>query len=260
MEKHITLILLVLVPISLLAQETIFVEAANQIGRGILRVRGDECFAIMPEHLLYDETSKEEHLGTVSVYGEGSVRAEAEKLKSYTSDLVILRFPDDHNLACTSWELDRDYQKVIDVVTKCKVEIREKTGGLATMAGSITNIDDQFLYIQPDNFRDNFAKGMSGASVFTEYNGRKVYLGMLQNIDGNSGEVLMADEMDKTLSEFFDPKKKIRRESPDSKVSLGVVRESGEYRFELLDMERSGSNLNLKFNVVSLKRDNNLQI
>lgn len=235
-------------------QETVYVEAGSESGRGVLKTRGDECFAIVPHHLLRD------HFGTVSVYGEGSVLAQADLVKSYTADLAILRFDKGSNLFCNSWKVDRDFDKVIDVVTKCKLEMRERTGGLSTMAMTVTGIDDEFLYIEPDNFRETIAKGMSGSAVFTEYNGKKVYLGMLQRVNGKVGEVLKASKMDQTLSDFFNPKKKIRYGGGDSNVSMGIVRESGGFRFELRDIERNGSNLSLKFNVVSLNKDNTLGI
>ena len=110
--------------------------------------------------------------------------------------------------------------------------MRDKTGGLSTMAMTVTGIEDQFLYVQPDNFREKISKGMSGSSLFAEYNGRKVFLGMLQSVDGNTGEVLMADEIETTLSEFFNPRKKIRYNS-ENNVSLGIIRESAGFKFEL---------------------------
>lgn len=243
-----------LISTSLYAQLTIFAEAGSENGRGILKQRGDECFAIIPNHLL------REHFGSVSIYGEGSVLAESELVKSYTSDLAILRLEKNSDLVCTSWKLDRDFQKVIDVVTKCKLEMREKTGGVSTMSMSVTAIDGQFLYVKPDNFRDIISKGMSGSSVFTEYNGRKVYLGMLQSVTDNTGEILLADVMEDTLEDFFNPRKKIRQSSGGSNVSLGISKEVGGFKFELMDIERSGTNVVLKFNAISMEQDETIYV
>ena len=81
------------------AQETIFAEVSGiESGRGILKTRGDKCFAIIPNHLLRD------HFGTVAVYGEGSVMSEADFVKSYTADLAILRFNNKTNIVCTDWK------------------------------------------------------------------------------------------------------------------------------------------------------------
>jgi len=252
--KFILLCLLLILSIQIEAQQTIYAEAGSETGRGILKSRGNECFAIIPSHLLRD------HLGTLDIFGEGSLRAEADMVKTYNADLAILRFTGVNEIPCTSWKVDKDYQKIVDVVTKCKLEIREKTGGISTIATSVSGIDDEYLYIQPDNFREKIAKGMSGSSVFCEYQGRKVYLGMLQNVDGNVGEILMADEMEDILDEFFNPRKTIRSRSAGTDISLGIVRESGGYRFELTDIERSGSNMSLKFNVISQEKDNNLRL
>lgn len=251
MMRFLTIVFMLIVSTSIgISQETVFAEVVGlESGRGILKTRGSECFVIIPHHLIKD------HFGTVSIYGEGSVLAESEFVKSYTSDLAILRLPSDAIMACTDWKLDREYNKVIDVVTKCRLEMRDKTGGVSTMAVNITGIDDQFIYVQPENFREKIVKGMSGSSLFTEYNGRKVYLGMLQQVDMNTGEVLMADEMENTLNEFFNPVKRISYNGSNEEASIGIVRESGEIRFELRDIERNGSNVTLKFDISSLDQD-----
>ena len=245
----------ILVTCQCFCQETVFAEVIGlESGRGVLKTRGSECFVIIPHHLIKD------HFGTVSVYGEGSVLAEAEFVKSYTSDLAILRLPGNANMACTDWKLDREFSKVMDVVTKCRLEMRDKTGGVSTMVMTITGIDDQFIYVKPDNFREKIVKGMSGSSLFTEYKGRKVYLGMLQQVDANTGEVLMADEIDNTLNEFFNPVKRINYNGSKDEASIGILRESGGIRFELRDIERSGSNATLKFDVTSLEEDKEIHV
>lgn len=236
------------------AQQTIYAEAGSESGRGFLKNRGDECFAIIPNHLLRD------HFGTLDLYGEGSLKSEADMIKTYNADLAILRFIGDNNIPCSTWKVDRDFQKVISVVTKCKLEIREKTGEISTIATSVSAIDDEIIFVKPDNFREKIVKGMSGSSLFCEYQGRKVYLGMLQRVDDNTGEVLMADEIEETLSEFFNPRKSIRRGDSEKKISMGIVKEVGGFKFELSDIERSGSNVTLKFNVTSLEKDNHLHL
>ena len=245
-------LLLSILTIVICAQETVYAEiSGGETGHGILKYRGDECFAIIPAHLL------EDNFGTVDIYGEGSVYAEADKVKTYTSDLAILRFIDETDIVCTEWKVDRDFDKVIEVVTQCKLEIRQQTGGARTIAVTVTDIGDQFLQVRPNNFREELRQGMSGSSLFTEYNGRKVYLGMLQTIDSeaNTGDVLMADEMEDTLDEFFNPRKKVRSGGQKRNVSLGVTRESLDFKFELVNVERNGGNVNLKLNVTSLERD-----
>lgn len=228
------------------SQSTVFVEA-GEFGRGILKNRGNECFVVVPNHVADDA------FGSINVYGEGSVRTKSNFLQSFLGDLAVLRFTEDVNQNCTAWSVDKDFSEVLKVIIDAKLEIREKTGGLTTIAMNITGMDGQFIYVNPKNFRENIEKGMSGSSLFTEYKGRKVYLGMLQDVEDGEGSVLLADEMEKLMNDFFNPPK--TKKTLGGGVSLGLKNVVNDFEFELVEVERQGTVVNLKFDLTSLKQD-----
>ena len=238
-------------------QESVFVETLKDEGRGILKTRGEECFAIIPHHIIKLPDGSE-YNGPISIYGEGSVKSSAEFLKSYIGDLAILRFNGGSDQYCSKWDVDKEYAQVVDALTTGTLEMREHSGGVTTMNVNVTAIDDQYISVRPTNFREDISKGMSGSSLFTEYNGRKVFLGMLQEVDDGEGQILMADEMDKILSDFFMPMRKSARDIEYS--GLGIERESLGFRFVLTDVERSGDLVNMKFQVTSLNEDKTLRL
>jgi len=234
------------------SQSTVYIQT-NQFGRGYLKMRGSDCFVVTPEHLLKN------YYGPINVYGEGSQRSRAELLKSYAGDLAILRFSEEHNQNCKKWQLDPNYSSVIENIFEGYIELRDKDGSSSKFAVNITGVDVQYITIRPKDFREKFYQGMSGSTLFVEYEGKKVFLGMLQSIsDDETGSVIRADEIDKLLGSFFKPikKQKLSNVITDKDLTKEVL----DFRFELLDIEKSGSRVTFKFDVTSLKSDKVLQL
>ena len=241
------------------SQSTVFVQA-DQFGGGILKTRGTECFVIAPNHVLRNEKDPtEDYLGPVTIYGEGSVISRVEKLKHFIGDLAVLKFTGDVNQNCVAWKVDRDIEKVIATVTSARLEIREATGELTIIPVTIGVSGDQFISISPINDNDSFEQGMSGSSLFTEYKGKKVYLGMLQTVeDGSVGDVLKASVMEDIMSDFFDPPKPKR--ASNGGVSVGEERSVLGFDFELIEVRREGSLVELRFDVTSTLEDKEIAL
>jgi hypothetical protein len=229
------------------SQSTVYVKT-NQFGRGILKMRGGETYVITPEHLL------KEYFGPITVIGEGSERARAELLKTYIGDLAVLRFPEEHNLYCNKWQLDENFSSIIENIFEAFVELREEDGSATKVAVAITGLDVQYIFIRPNDYREKFYQGMSGSSLFVNYQGKKVFLGMLQSIaDDENGLVIRADELDKILGSFFNPVKKEKRSSVITDKDL--VREVQGIKFELLNINKSADKVTFGFDVTSLNED-----
>ena len=200
--SQLFLLLSVLFIQNVFSQTTVYVKT-DQKGRGILKNRGSECFVITPEHLVKN------YNGYITIFGEGSIKSTANLLRSYVGDLAILRFEGENNQNCTTWQLTKNYSVIIENISEGYVEVRGIDGSTEKFTVSINTIDEQYITILPKHERDKFRKGMSGSSLFVEYQGEKVFLGMLQSIsDDENGSVIRADEMDKLLSAFFNPVKK----------------------------------------------------
>jgi uncharacterized protein YcfL len=250
--RQLLLLLSVLFLQNAYCQTTVYVQT-NQFGRGILKIRGSECYVITPNHLLKN------YNGPINVFGEGSVRSRADLLKSYVGDLAILRFTGDNNHNCTKWHLNKNYSSVIESISEGFIEMRDKDGSSSKFAVSITGVDVQYITIRPKDFREKFYQGMSGSSLFVNYQGEKVFLGMLQSIsDDETGSVIKADEMDKLLDSFFNPIERKKRSNVISDKDL--TKEVLDFRFELLDIYKSGDRVTFTFDVTSLKSDKVLRL
>jgi hypothetical protein len=245
--SKLVLILCIVVAQYSYGQSTVYVKT-NQFGRGILKMRGAETYVITPEHLL------KQYYGPITVIGEGSERARAELLKTYIGDLAVLRFPEEHNLYCNKWQLDKNYSSIIENIFEAFIELREEDGSATKVAVDISGLDVQYIFIRPNDYREKFYQGMSGSSLFVDYQGKKVFLGMLQSIsDDENGLVIRADELDKILGSFFNPVKKGKRSNVITDKEL--VREVAGIKFELLSINKSADKVTFGFDVTSLNED-----
>ncbi len=228
-------------------QSTVYVQT-NQFGRGLLKTRGNECFVITPDHLIKN------YNGPINVFGEGSERSRANLLKSYTGDLAILRFEGENNQNCKKWHLDEKYSSILENVFEGYLELRDKDGSASKFAVNINGIDVQYITIRPKDFREKFYQGMSGSTLFVEFQGKKVFLGMLQSIsDDETGSVIRADEIDKILSSHFNP---IERKKKSNVITdKDLTKEALDFKFDLLNINKSADRVTFTFDVTSLKSD-----
>jgi len=238
-------------------QSTVYVQT-DQYGRGFLKMRGSECFVITPEHLL--KKGEKDYNGPIQIFGESGVNSRANLKKSFLGDLAILEFSGTNNQNCTKWQIDKNYSTVINNSLKGYLELRETDGSATKHSVKISNVDLQYIYIQFEDSSEDFYQGMSGSSLFVSSQGKKVFLGMLQSIEKDEitgkmsiGKVIRADEIDKLLSGFFNPVQQLKKSRVISENV--VVKEVSDFRFELLDIEKSGSRVTFNFDVTSLKSD-----
>jgi hypothetical protein len=234
------------------SQTTVYVKT-NQFGRGILKTRGSETYVITPEHLLKN------YYAPIQVHGKAGQRARAEKLKDYTGDLAVLRFSESQTLNAEKWELHKNYNTIIETISEAYVELREEDGSATKVAVSITGVDVQFISIKPEDPNENFYQGMSGSSLFVNYQGQKVFLGMLQSIaDDKNGSVFRADEMEKILGSFFNPVKAKKRSSVITDQNM--TKEVDDFRFNLMNINKSADKVTFEFELTSLKEDQEIYI
>jgi len=200
MNYYFNCLLLFLFSTSILvAQETVYIEA-GEFGRGILKPRSGECFAISPFHVV--EQSGGEDLELV---GEGGVNSVAVLAKSYPGDIAILRLTGGGTQRCKDFTLPFDFDKFLKSQTEAVLELRNSDGSVEPILVRISGMDDQGITIAPSDPSVSFEKGCSGGSLFSKGSGRQ-YLGMLLSIDeedNRMGFVIQSDDIDRILSEFF---------------------------------------------------------
>ena len=252
--NHLFLLLSIVFIQNIYCQSTVYVQT-NQFGRGFLKMRGSECFVVAPNHLL------KSYNGPITIFGEGRQRSRADLFKTYVGDLAILEFSEEHNQNCSKWQLDKNYSIIVDNIDKGYLELRNRDGSSTKVSVKITGIDVQYITIEPEGSGEKFYQGMSGSTLFVEYQGKKIFLGMLQSISSDGigyGEVIRADEMDKLLGSFFNPIEQQKKSNVITDKDL--TKESLDFRFELLGIEKSGSRVTFNFDVTSLISDKLLHL
>ena len=240
----------------LFAQESVFLQS-TQKGRGLLKSRSGECFVITPAHVVKGAVSKINITGYKNVLSEGNLVQELEGV-----DLAIVRIIGGGTQNCTTWSVPNNYTSILNNSVDAYLEIRENSGGSTLMQVFISAKDEEYIIITPKNDK-TFIKGMSGSALFTQYNGKKVFLGMLQRVDEDgNGEVYQADDMERVLGGFFEENKSNPSTISMSSASLNAsemsVEEDG-YRFDLMSVKKSGTTVVCKLKVTSLEKDGELK-
>ena len=251
--KRLVVLLSIILIQNSFGQSTIYVETSIQFGRGILKTRGSETYVITPLHVVQRRDGSD-YFGPITIYGERNERARADLLNSYPGDLAVLRFSGEENLVYKNWKFAENYSSILEIVDKGFIELREPTGEVIKVPVAIMGNDFHNIFIKPIDSQEKFKQGMSGSSLFVVYEGKKVYLGMFQEIeDEKNGLVIRADEIDKLLGGFFNPVKKEKRSNVITDKNL--VKEVDDIKYELLNINKSADKVTFTFDVTSLNKD-----
>jgi hypothetical protein len=256
----------------LLGQTTVHLQSA-EFGRGILKPRLGECFVIAPLHVV------EGGAGSVTITGARNVQSTGVFAQGFPGDLAVVRVVDGGQQACTDWETAENYDEILSNTLEGFLELRREDGSTRLMQVFIPEKTSETITIEPKRPNQSFTKGMSGAALYTLVEGKKVYLGMLQEVDSENGwgYVIQADDLERILGGFFDSadspppsepsnrntariqsdpvKKDIPQKSPSS-----MVFEDLDLKYELLDIKKTGSRVVCKFKVTSLEKDTDLRL
>ncbi|MBK6699584.1 MAG: hypothetical protein IPG55_06720 [Saprospiraceae bacterium] len=234
------------------AQSSVYLEG-NEIGRGILKERSGEIFVICPAHVIENTN------GEVKVIGENNVQSKGEVVQSFANDLAVVRIVSGGIQKNNIWSIPSNYSKMIDVIKSGYIEIRDNFGKASLMDVSIQEKDNQTVSIIPSSNSRAIIKGMSGSSMFFNYEGNKVFLGMLVEVtDEGKGIIIRADLMHNILSGFFtesasedSQSKQTLKASPVSGF-LGSSTEDG-IKLTITKFETSGSKAIFSFTLENMR-------
>ena len=200
MKKNLLYVLLLcFVNISaLFSQNSVYIQS-SEFGRGILKSRPGECFVIAPLHVV------EKSSGDISIVGKNNVLSTGEFIQGFSSDLAVIRINGGGTQECEGWTVPSNFSEIVNNSDEGFLELRNNNGSSKLMQVFFTEKDGEIITIEPKKNNQSFSKGMSGSSLFTKVDGKKIYLGMLQQIDMESGEgyVFQADDMERVLGGFF---------------------------------------------------------
>lgn len=228
------------------SQNTVFVES-SQIGRGILRPRGNECFVITPYHVVEKSST------ILNVYGSNATKSSCELLQNAPYDLAILRLDQSGGQECAQWILPKSYSQILNRNNNGFLEITEKSGSVRIIDVNIIQKDVEYISISPTNSAMIIVKGWSGSALFVNDGMSKVYLGMLSDVDDEGvGAVLRADVMMLTLSTFFNGE--ITKTISDSKKNINglAYQEDKQIKCTITDYEQNGQSFKVKYTLVNL--------
>lgn len=173
---------------------TVFVEA-GEVGQGMLRGRGKECFVITPNHVV-DATLK-----TISITGDRGTRATASVVRSVQGDIAILRVTDGASLSCPPWSFDGNVASRLRGVAAGHIEIRDAVGAKTLLPVTLSSVDADRIEVRTPPSSGDVEQGMSGASLIV--NGGLV--GMLLETKSGSGVVSPIDNVMRLTDFFFAP-------------------------------------------------------
>jgi hypothetical protein len=211
---YIIIVLILALGEDVISQETVYLKS-GEFGRGILKERGGECFVIAPFHVIAESVED-----TISVIGDKYVVSKAVFVQGFASDLAILRIVGGGQQYCAFWEVSEDFTDILDVSYEGYIDLRTEYGNTSKLQVYIKETGDGVITIEPKTNKGNFSKGMSGSSLFTTYQGKKIYLGMLQQVDDGKGLVLEADNSYRILQEFFEPNKEHKKLTTEEEKSI----------------------------------------
>ncbi|QMW01717.1 hypothetical protein [Spirosoma foliorum] len=206
-------------------QQAVHIQA-HEHGSGILRTRSGECFVITPAHVVQDMNKP------FSIWGPRSVLSTGELVELYPYDLAIVRIIAGGEQYCTDWQIDVNYENILTGSVDGFLDIAQLNGIVKSMKVFLLEKDNIRIVIRPYFPKEQISKGMSGSSLYTIVNGKKVFLGMLQAIENpETGIILKANVMESILSNFFDVTNTRRK----VEVAVITVKESSMNGFELAE-------------------------
>jgi hypothetical protein len=244
-----------------LGQETVYVEADGQIGGGILRSRGSECFVITPAHVV------ENVLNRVSVIGSNFTQSRATVSKILSNDLALLYLTSGGIQNCGEWESSELLDDIIKKSTEGILEVTVFDGSKKLIRVSITEKQFNQLVVRPYFEDETIIKGYSGSVLYTLYKGEKVILGMLMEVDKyGKGIVLTQKAINSRLQDFFQSNRAfkpnynlfgssvLQRSVEKADLAPHTVQALG-FLFKLTECFKKDNRIIMRFSITSLREE-----
>jgi hypothetical protein len=241
----------------LFSQTTVHLSIIED-GRGILRTRGNECFVIGPYHLVEGAEAR-----TVTITGNKQKISTGKFIKQFPGDIAIIKIETGAEQECQNFSVTKNYADILEKAFEGYLEIRNEDGSIDQEVVNLKKKSAEGITIQSKDSHFEFAKGMSGSSLFTNVNGVKTYLGMLLSVDESNtkyGNVFQADDMNRIMEEFFENPTSLTKSTTVQSGNIIKNVEQEGFKFDLLSAKKSGNRVVLYFNITSLNNDGSLKI
>lgn len=194
-HQRLPLYVLLSLLVATVAEAQVFLRA-GEVGQGVLRARGGECFIIAPEHVVRDGSA-------VTVISEHRRQGNAEVEERYSGDVAVLRVATTSPLPCPGpWDAAARLRERLPSAVEGLLESRNEDGSLQRRFVRISSHDSRFITVRPHSAQDALFRGLSGSLL--RIGGTPA--GMLLQVDAESGEgvVLRMDHLTDIVRNFFD--------------------------------------------------------
>jgi len=165
----------------------------REVGQGIVRQVGTECFIVSPEHVVANSP-------TYAIRGEGLARASAELATTFADDLAALRVLPG-NLTCAPWTEIAGFSDFIRQLNEGVVHTVNADGSLSKRFVRISDSDGRYIRVRPMSTEDALFQGLSGSAVY----GQNKLIGILQSVEADTGGgiVLALPYIEDLTRQFF---------------------------------------------------------
>lgn len=207
------------------SQDLLYIKS-NEEGRGVLIEKNDQCYAVIPYHLI------DKYRGEILVINQDEEIASAEYVTHYEEyDLAIVVIKNQGSIKCRGWVNYSNTNEIIDNINTADLEILDENGFKRVIPVSFKGKGKRIIKIKPTDPDDILMKTMSGSALFTRYEGEKRLVGILQSLDANLknvGNVLQIDDIQNITSDFF-PTKIIKMNVNEAQIILdrAIERQDG---------------------------------
>ena len=175
-----------------ISYKNVFVQASSN-GRGLLRARGTQCWAITPGHVVGTDASTIRLIAPDARVATGGLVQRFDGLAA----VEVLGLEED---ACAEWPVtDGLPELMVDAVDATIVGLTE-AGTEELVAVDIVEKDNTYFYVRPKNSRDKIIQGFSGSAVYIN----RAVAGIVTQVDPDGrGVVYRIDRVEQIMGAFF---------------------------------------------------------
>ena len=171
--------------------ENVFVHASSD-GRGLLRARGTQCFAITPRHVVGPDASE------ISLIARDARRAKVGQVQ-YLSDFAVVEVFGLGEDACAEWPVTDGRSKLIASAIDATIVGLTEAGNVELVRVNITDKASLSFGVKPQDSADKITQGFSGSAVQID----GAVAGILMEVKDGRGVVRRIDSVEKIMEDFF---------------------------------------------------------
>lgn len=179
------------------AQDPVYVRAGSDEGRGVLRARQNECFVVVPHHVV------ENAFEATVTDAAGASWPTTDRTNFEGDDIAVLRV---EGLAdCDQWPDLEGFDEMVREYLSGFLEVQDAFGS-SRVPVDFRYQDAEFIVVEPSDPDDAIVPTYSGSPLYVNLEGRRAFAGLLlrlDSLDQTQGVVLQADDLARVIDPVF---------------------------------------------------------